>query len=144
MDLPEFQSRVKKIEQVLENLHSIESRWIEPQWFSVEPINEGYFSISIRYEFDEVRVGIEHVKEYYSDSYGNGRSYDDGINRFVEILHSRIKKRIKYKGSFHFKSEYFIEIDGKFEIFATFISWIFPFWQKTKITELMQNPILID
>lgn len=144
MELREFQNRVKEIEQILENLDEIEAKWIKPQWFHIEPKNEKYSSISIRYEFDEVRVGIDHVKEYYSDKYGKGRTYNDGINRFIEVLNSRIKRQVKYKGNFHFRTDYLVERNGRFESFATMLFWVFPFWRKTRIDEFVQNPILIN
>lgn len=57
MELREFQDKIKEIEQILGKLNHVETNWIEPE-------NEKYSSISITYEFDEVRVGIDHVKGY--------------------------------------------------------------------------------
>gem|GEM_PF-4571182 len=144
LELEVFQNRVKEFEQILENLNDLDIKWIEPQWFHIEPQNEEYSSISIRYEFDEIRVGIDHVKEYYSDKYGNGRTYNDGIFRFKELLYSRIKRQAKYKGNCHFRTDYFVERNGKFEKFATMLFWLFPYWRRTRIDEYIQNPIILN
>ena len=95
-------------------MNHVKTNWIEPE-------NEKYSSISITYEFDEVRVGIDHVKGYYSDKYGKGRTYNDGINRFNELLNSRIKRIVKYKGNFHYRTDYLVERNGKFENFLTML-----------------------
>ena len=142
MKLEEFQSRVKEIENQLVYLTEYELKWFEPEWFHIEPNDENYYSVSIRYEFGEVRVGIDHFKEYYSDKYEEGRRYNDGFSRFEEILYSRIKRQAKYKGRFPFRLDFLVDKNDKFEMFASSVSWFFPFWRKTRIEEFIQNPIL--
>lgn len=144
MDLIEFQNSVRKAEQILENTTECETNWIEPYWFHIEPKNKEHSSISIRYEFNEVRVGIDAVDECFSDKFEEGRTHSDGINRFKEVLRSRIKRQKYYKGSFHFRTDYFVERNGTFESFATMLLWAFPFWKKTRIDEFIQNPILTN
>lgn len=142
MNLEIFQNKVKEFEALLVDIKECNTKWIDEQYFYVEPKNENYSTITISYVFDEVRVGIDQVLEYYSDEYEEGRKYKDGFNRFNKILKSKIKRRGKYKGNFHFRTDYLIEKDGKFEKFASMLFWAFPFWRKTKIIEHIQHPIL--
>ena len=142
MKLEEFQKRVKELEDRLIHLTEYELKWIEPFWFHIESNDKNHSTISIRYEFDEIRIGIDHFKEYYSDKYEEGRRYNDGFCRFEEILYSRIKKRSRFKGNFYLGIDYLVEKNGVFGKFASSMSWVFPFWRKTRVEEFIQNPIL--
>lgn len=142
MDLERFQNRVKDFEVKLQLNDQIKFSWIESSWFHIEPTNENYSSISIRFEFDEIRIGIDHVKESYSDQYGNGRAYEDGFHKFDNVLTSRIKRIKRSKGNFPFKVDYYVEKNGDFEYFATILTWLFPFWRRTTSTEFIQDPLL--
>lgn len=142
MNSKEFQNRIKKYELILENHIANEMIWSnENDWFQIEPLNANDSIISINFQFDEIRVGIGTVTEYYSDKY-DGMGYEKGFSKFLKLLSTKIKREDYFKGKSHYKSHYTFLNNENYELFGTEMTWAFKFWKKTTIELNIQNPII--
>jgi hypothetical protein len=142
VDLKTFQNNISKIEEALSNDLGSRFIWIDPSWVEIKPINEKDSTISIRFLFDEVRVGIDLVTISFSDSYSTGMMFADGYKKFLTLLTSPIKRISKSKGKYSHRIEYFFENDERFESFGTFLTWNLFFWRRTIISEHIQSSSL--
>ena len=127
---------------ILENHIANEMIWSnENDWFQIEPLNANDSIISINFQFDEIRVGIGTVTEYYSDKY-DGMGYEKGFSKFLKLLSTKIKREDYFKGKSHYKSHYTFLNNENYELFGTEMTWAFKFWKKTTIELNIQNPII--
>ena len=142
MNSETFQSRIRKYELILENHIENEMNWSnENDWFQIEPLNENDSIISINFQFDEIRVGIGIVTEYYSDEY-DGMEYEKGFDKFIKLISTKIKREDCFKGKSHYKSHYTYQNNEKYELFGTGMTWAFKFWEKTIKKTNIQNEII--
>jgi len=124
-----FATRVKQYESILNEHIGNKTTWIENDWFLIEPLNENDSEISIRFLFDEIRVGIGMVTESYSDKYA-GLEFEKGFEKFLKLISTKIKREDLYKGKYPYKSHYTFENNGVYELFGTAMTFEFRFWKK--------------
>lgn len=141
MNSNRFEKRVKQYEAVLNKHIANKTRWIENNWFLIEPLNENDSAIAIRYQFDEIRVDIGMAQECYSDKYA-GMEFEKGFEKFFKLLSTKIKREEFYKGKHPYKVHYTFENNGIYELFGTAMTWEFRFWKKLIKKINIQNPIV--
>ncbi len=71
----------------------------------------------------------------------------DDINEIIEVLLNSLTKRKRiteyYKGKFHYKTKAEIESEnGEFSELSTSLTWLFPFWKKTKEKVVIEKNII--
>ncbi|TCI93051.1 hypothetical protein [Tenacibaculum sp. M341] len=71
----------------------------------------------------------------------------DDINEIIEVLLNSLTKRKRiteyYKGKFHYKTKTEIESkNGEFSELSTSLTWLFPFWKKTKEKVVIEKSII--
>jgi hypothetical protein len=136
-----FEKRVKQYESILNEHIGNKTTWIENDWFLIKPLNENDSEISIRFLFDEIRVGIGMVTESYSDKY-NGLEFKKGFDKFLKLISTKIKREDFYKGKYPYKSHYTFENNGVYELFGTAMTFEFRFWKKLIKKTNIQNSII--
>ena len=99
---------------------------------------EEHSPLSINYEFDEVKVGIGNVLEYYPKE-----ELEKGIWRFLTIPSSKIRRTDYYKGKFHYKSKFeILDERNDNQNFGVSMTWLFPYWKKDKLSVTVQDEFL--
>ena len=84
---------------------------------------------------------------------GNGLNHQhfnpefDDINEIIEVLLNSLTKRKRiteyYKGKFHYKTKAELESkNGEFSELSTSLTWLFPFWKKTKEKVVIEKNII--
>jgi len=142
MNSTTFGIRVKQYESILGEHIENEMTWHnENSWFQIEPLNANDSIISINFQFDEIRVGIGIVTEYYSDKY-DGMEYEKGFSKFLKLVSTKIKREDYFKGKSQYKSHYTFLNNENYELFGTGMTWAFKFWKKTTTKVNIQNPII--
>ncbi|MGS2727873.1 hypothetical protein ACU8DI_14785 [Psychroserpens sp. BH13MA-6] len=141
MNSTTFEKRVKQYESILNKHIGNKTTWIENDWFLIEPLNENDSEISIRFLFDEIRVGIGMVTESYSDKY-TGLEFEKGFEKFLKLISTKIKREDFYKGKYPYKSHYAFENNRVYELFGTAMTWEILFWKKLIKKTNIQNPII--
>ncbi len=141
MNSKTFEERVKQYESILNEHIENKTTLIENDWFLIEPLNENDSEISIRFLFDEIRVGIGMVTESYSDKY-TGLEFEKGFEKFLRLISTKIKREDFYKGKHPYKSHYTFENNGVYELFGTAMTFEFRFWKKLIKKTKNQNPII--
>lgn len=141
MNSKTFEKRVKQYESILNEHIGNKMTWIENDWFIIEPLKENDSEISIRFLFNEIRVGIGMVTESYSNEY-TGMELEKGYKKFFNLLSTKIKREEYYKGKYPYKVHYTFENNGIYELFGTAMTWEFRFWKKLTKKMSIQNPII--
>lgn len=89
----------------------------------------------------ELTIGYGMVHQHFDPE------YDDiqiAIDRFFNLLTKRKRITKYYKGNFSYKNKIDLIInDSDFENLATAMTWLFPYWKKTK-EEVQYEESLID
>jgi hypothetical protein len=89
----------------------------------------------------ELTVGYGLVHQHFDPEYDD---IQNAIDRFFNLLTK--KKRITkyYKGSFSYKNKTELILnDSEFENLGTVMTWLFPYWKKTK-KEIQYEESLVD
>ncbi|MBB3697738.1 hypothetical protein KMW28_06075 [Flammeovirga yaeyamensis] len=144
MTKSQYIQELKKIEHILKSKSTNSITWNESEyWFHVESNKSHENYIWIQYEFDEIRVGVGPVYEYFSDKY-EGREYIKGLKRFIQLLTNPLNMIFHYRGDFNYRTEYYLNGKNKDELIGISIKWLYPFWKKKTIKSQIQNPIISE
>ena len=89
----------------------------------------------------ELTIGYGMVHQHFDPEYDDIQT---AIDRFFNLLTKRKRITKYYKGNFSYKNKIDLVInDSDFENLGTAMTWLFPYWKKTK-EEVQYEESLID
>ena len=79
---------------------------------------------------DELTVGYELVHHHYNPAF---EDITEAVDRLFHLLTCRVKTTYFFKGDFSYKHRVELELpNGTFEHLGAAMTWLIPFWKKTK------------
>jgi len=116
---------------------------------AIEKYDDGYKETHLSITDTDFRISCDDRELTIGNGFNHQHfnpEYDD-INEIIEILLNSLTKRKRiteyYKSKFHYKTKAEIEsANGEFSELSTSMTWLFPFWKKTKEKVIIEKNII--